>query len=98
MVRGSTTALDFSKYQIKSLKHRNTMTQRLMQMNTVAGGNTTSDPSRIAGERGKEYILYKNEDIDQGLGWKLPGLTASEPVDLDPSPHSEPKLQVPAEM
>ncbi|KAG2195364.1 hypothetical protein INT47_004472 [Mucor saturninus] len=97
MMQGSATALDFSKYQIKSLKHRNTMTQRLMQMNTVAGGNATSEPSRIAGERGREYILYKNEDIDQGLGWKLPGLTASEPVELDGPTRPEPKMEVPEE-
>lgn len=97
MVRSSATALDFSKYQIKSLKHRNTMTQRLMQMNTVAGGNASIEPARIAGERGRQYILYKNENLDQGLGWKLPGLTAAEPVDLDPSTRSEPKLQVPVE-
>lgn len=95
MVRGSATALDFSKHQIRLLKHRNTMTQRLMQMNTVAGGNATMEPARIAGERGRQYILYKNEDLDQGLGWKLPGLTASEPFDLDPTTRSEPKLQVP---
>lgn len=92
MVRGSKTALDFSKHQIKLLKHRNTMTQRMMQMNTVAGGEAESAPTRIAGERGRQYVLYKNESIDEGLGWKLPGLTVDQPVILD---HPEPKLEIP---
>ncbi|CAO3613761.1 unnamed protein product [Mucor hiemalis] len=92
MVRGSKTALDFSKHQIKLLKHRNTMTQRMMQMNTVAGGESESIPTRVAGERGRQYVLYKNESLDEGLGWKLPGLSAEEPVIIDN--HPEPKLEV----
>ncbi|CEJ00145.1 hypothetical protein RMCBS344292_14211 [Rhizopus microsporus] len=84
MIRNSKTALDFSKQQIKLLKHRNEMTQRVMQMNTVAGGTIVSEPARVAGERGREYILYKNENIEQGLGWKLPGISAANPVYIDP--------------
>ncbi|CAO3678933.1 unnamed protein product [Rhizopus stolonifer] len=84
MVRNSKTDLDFSKQQIKMLKHRNDMTQRVMQMNTVAGGVVASEPTRVAGERGRQYILYKNENIDQGLGWKLPGLSAADPLEVDP--------------
>lgn len=99
MVRGSKTALDFSKQQIKLLKHRNKMSQRLMQANNVSSG-TKVESTRVAGERGRQYVLFKNEDISQGLGWKLPGLTAVEPVDLDPTPATEstrpePKLEVP---
>ncbi|KAI9362736.1 hypothetical protein BD770DRAFT_434037 [Pilaira anomala] len=94
MVGESSTAMDFSKNQIKSLQHRNVMTQRLMQMNTAAAGTTEAEPSRIAGERGKQYVLYKNEDLNQGLGWKLPGLSATQPVELD-NDHPEPKLEVP---
>lgn len=93
MVRGSKTALDFSKHQIKLLKHRNTMTQRMMQMNTVAGGEADTAPTRIAGERGRQYVLYKNENLDEGLGWKLPGLSAEQPVIIDN--HPEPMLEVP---
>ncbi|KAG0946717.1 hypothetical protein G6F57_002532 [Rhizopus arrhizus] len=84
MVRHSKSAMDFSKQQIKLLKHRNDMTQRVMQMNTVAGGVMTAEPARVAGERGREYVLYKNENLDQGLGWKLPGLSAADPMNLDP--------------
>jgi DNA excision repair protein ERCC-5 len=98
MVRGSKTALDFSKQQIKLLKHRNTMTQRMMQMNTMAGGESESIPTRISGERGRQYVLYKNENIVEGLGWKLPGLSAEQPMILDPHDHPEPKLEVPNEM
>ncbi|KAI8334927.1 hypothetical protein EDC96DRAFT_13726 [Choanephora cucurbitarum] len=99
MVRNSNTALDFSKQQIKLLKHRNTMTQRLQQASTMQNGASTVEPVRIASERGRQYVLYKNEDLDQGLGWKLPGLSAAQPVEIDvtpkPSTRSEPKLEVP---
>lgn len=99
MVRGSKTALDFSKQQIKLLKHRNAMTTRLMQA-SIASNGTKIEPARIAGERGRQYVLYKNEDLSQGLGWKLPGLSAAEPMILDPATdtnttRSEPKLEVP---
>lgn len=98
MIRGSNTALDFSKHQIKLLKHRNAMTQRLIQASSAQSGIKT-EPARIAGERGRQYILYKNENLDQGLGWKLPGLNATEPVNLDDTTnlHPEPSLEVPAE-
>ncbi|CAO3645640.1 unnamed protein product [Mucor fragilis] len=99
MVRGSKTALDFSKQQIKLLSHRNKMSQRLMQANNASSG-TKMESTRVAGERGRQYVLYKNEDLSQGLGWKLPGLSAAEPVILDPtstgdSNRPEPKLEVP---
>ncbi|KAI8076524.1 uncharacterized protein B0P05DRAFT_512031 [Gilbertella persicaria] len=95
MVRNSETALDFSKQQIKLLKHRNAMTQRLMQASTMQSGAPV-EPVRIAGERGRQYMLYKNENIQEGLGWKLPGLSAAQPVEIDtPSKRAEPKLEVP---
>ncbi|KAI8085190.1 uncharacterized protein BX664DRAFT_338768 [Halteromyces radiatus] len=75
MVRQSKTPLDFSKQQILQLKHRNEMTQRVLQMNDMASmSNDTATPSRIASERGKAYVLLKNENLEEGLGWKLPGL------------------------
>ncbi|CEP16477.1 hypothetical protein [Parasitella parasitica] len=98
MVRESKTALDFSKQQIKLLKHRHKMSQRLMEASSASSG-TQIEPTRVAGERGRQYVLYKNEDISQGLGWKLPGLSAAEPVILDaPSTtRHEPKLEVPSD-
>lgn len=80
MVRQSRTALDFSKQQIKQLMHRNDMTQRMLQMNDVANrsnGSPLAAPTRIAGERSREYILVKNENLEEGLGWRLPGLGPS---------------------
>ncbi|SAM09163.1 hypothetical protein [Absidia glauca] len=75
MVRQSKTPLDFSKQQIMQLKHRNEMTQRVMHMNDMASKSTdNSSPNRIAGERGKQYLLVKNENLEDGLGWKLPGV------------------------
>jgi DNA excision repair protein ERCC-5 len=89
MVKGSKTALDFSKFQIKGLTRRNEVMQRVLKMNTVAAGDTSIEAIRVASERGKEYVLYKNEDISEGLGWKLPGLSAERPVELDPEPKKE---------
>jgi DNA excision repair protein ERCC-5 len=95
MVRSSKTALDFSKQQIKQLKYRNLMTRRLAQVSTDSSG-TTNETARVAGERGRQYVLYKNEDLKDGLGWKLPGLSAAEPVYIDvDSNRSEPKLEIP---
>lgn len=82
MVRQSRTALDFSKQQIKQLMKRNEMTQRMLQVAGMGGGSSLKNPevavpARIAGERSREYILVKNENVQEGLGWKLPGVTSS---------------------
>ncbi|KAI9309591.1 hypothetical protein BJ944DRAFT_172698 [Cunninghamella echinulata] len=90
MIRHSSTAMDFSKQQILQLKHRNEMTQRVLKMNDMVGqdnNSTTSTtktmaPSRIASERGKAYLLVKNEKIEEGLGWKLPGSITSSSTGL----------------
>jgi DNA excision repair protein ERCC-5 len=73
MIRKSRTSLDFSKQQIHHLMHRNVMTQRLLDVNSTVGNETKSQPVRIASERGRQYVLVKNEDLKAGLGWKLPG-------------------------
>ncbi|KAI8991248.1 hypothetical protein BDF20DRAFT_909056 [Mycotypha africana] len=86
MVRKSETALDFSKQQIQNLEHRNKMTQRMMQ---ISGMAHLVEPTRVASERGRQYILYKNENIQEGLGWKLPGLDALTPVELDSTTDAE---------
>src|ERR1700731_3480786 len=74
MIRKSRTSLDFSKQQIQHLMHRNVITQRLLDVNSAVGNETKVQPIRIAGERGRQYVLVKNEDVSEGLGWKLPGL------------------------
>ncbi|KAG2178106.1 hypothetical protein INT43_003359 [Umbelopsis isabellina] len=73
MIRKSRTSLDFSKQQIQHLVHRNVMTQRLFDVNSTVGNEAKSQPVRIASERGRQYVLVKNEDLKAGLGWKLPG-------------------------
>ncbi|KAH7413054.1 putative DNA repair protein rad13 [Cadophora sp. MPI-SDFR-AT-0126] len=80
----------FSRFQIDRVRERNELTQRLMNLNGmndlpgVGGG-------RIAGERGREYVLVKNEgaeggyalgvvSTDKGVGQK------DKPIDLDAIP------------
>lgn len=96
MIRKSKTSLDFSKQQIQHLVHRNVMTQRLFDINSTVGNEKKLQPVRIASERGKQYVLVKNEDVTEGLGWKLPGLhvdkgTADKPLleeDIQEEPDS----------
>ncbi|KAJ9285705.1 hypothetical protein DTO021C3_6672 [Paecilomyces variotii] len=78
----------FSKFQIERVKERNDLTQRLMNINGMNGedamyGNTAGQ--RIAGERGREYVLVKNNDVEGG--WAL-GVVGNEghrerPIDVD---------------
>ncbi|KAH7327301.1 DNA excision repair protein-like protein [Rhexocercosporidium sp. MPI-PUGE-AT-0058] len=80
----------FSRFQIDRVRERNELTQRLMNLNGmndlpgVGGG-------RIAGERGREYVLVKNDgaeggyalgvvSTDKGVGGK------DKPIDVDALP------------
>ncbi|KUJ18937.1 PIN domain-like protein [Mollisia scopiformis] len=79
--------MEFSKFQIARVKERNELTQRLMNLNGmndmagVGGG-------RIAGERGREYVLVKNDGVEGG--WAL-GVVSTDktvgqrekPIDVD---------------
>ncbi|KIV94697.1 hypothetical protein PV10_02437 [Exophiala mesophila] len=58
----------FSKFQIERVKERNELTQRLMHINGMAD-DFLNQGGRIAGEKGKEYILVKNDGVDGG--WAL---------------------------
>lgn len=60
--------LDFSKFQIERVRERNELTQRLMNLNGMNDVNTL-DISRVAGERGREYVLVRNEGVEGG--WAL---------------------------
>lgn len=60
--------LDFSKFQIERVQERNELTQRLMNLNGMNDVNTL-DISRVAGERGREYVLVRNEGVEGG--WAL---------------------------
>lgn len=79
----------FSKFQIERVRERNELTQRLMHLNE--GGDTLFNTgSRVAGEKGREYVLVKNEGVEGG--WALgvisdEGTKQETAIDLDkPAP------------
>ena len=64
--------MDFSKFQVERVKERNELTQRLMNINGMNGEEAMlgiNDGARVAGERGKEYVLVKNDGVEGG--WAL---------------------------
>lgn len=80
----------FSKFQIERVKERNDLTQRLMNLNGMNSADVAFDFNsgrRIAGERGKEYVLVKNPDVEGG--WALgvvgnkEGSAVDRPIDVD---------------
>ncbi|KAF2270829.1 PIN domain-like protein [Lojkania enalia] len=82
----------FSKFQIERVRERNELTQRLMNINGMAddamfGANMAN---RVAGEKGREYVLVKNDGVEGG--WALGVVTskeegqASKPIDVDKVP------------
>lgn len=58
----------FSRFQIERVKERNELTQRLMHINGMSEFDLNQG-GRIAGEKGKEYVLVKNEGVEGG--WAL---------------------------
>lgn len=69
----------FSRFQIERVKERSDLTNRLMNLN---GMNDVGAVQRIASERGKEYILVKNEAADGG--WSLGVVNSAEkPIIID---------------
>jgi DNA excision repair protein ERCC-5 len=81
--------MDFSRFQVERVQERNKLTQRLMKEAGMTGLDLTiSGGGRIAGERGREYILVKNEGAEGG--WAL-GVVSKEkdigeahkPIDVD---------------
>ncbi|KAB8229361.1 ssDNA endodeoxyribonuclease RAD2 [Aspergillus alliaceus] len=78
----------FSKFQIERVKERNDLTQRLMNINGMNGEDAFyNSGQRIAGERGKEYVLVKDNAVEGG--WVL-GVVGSKdegqehkPIDVD---------------
>lgn len=80
----------FSKFQIERVKERNDLTQRLMNVNGMNGEDAflgIHTGQRIAGERGKEYVLVKDAAVEGGwvlgvVGNKDEG-RADKPIDVD---------------
>ncbi|PLB45503.1 DNA excision repair protein Rad2 [Aspergillus steynii IBT 23096] len=78
----------FSKFQIERVKERNDLTQRLMNINGMNGEEAFyNSGQRIAGERGKEYVLVKDNTVEGGwvlgvVGNKDEG-REGKPIDVD---------------
>ena len=80
----------FSKFQIQRVAERNDLTQRLMNINGMNGEDAVfglNDGGRVAGEKGKEYVLVKNDGVEGG--WAL-GVVSnkgegerSKPIDVE---------------
>ena len=80
----------FSKFQIERVRERNELTQRLMHINE--GGDTLFNAGgRVAGEKGREYVLVKNDGVEGG--WALgvisdEGTKQETAIDLDRPAHA----------
>ena len=62
----------FSRFQIERVKDRNELTTRLMNLNGMNGADAMfgiNGTGRVAGEKGKEYVLVKNDGVEGG--WAL---------------------------
>ena len=80
----------FSRFQIERVRERNELTQRLMNLNGMNDENAMFGvgSGRIAGERGREYVLVKNDGVEGG--WAL-GVVSTDkgvgernkPIDVD---------------
>lgn len=80
----------FSRFQIDRVKERNELTQRLMNLNGMNGEDAMfgmNNGGRVAGEKGKEYVLVKNDGVEGG--WAL-GVVSnksegerSRPIDVE---------------
>lgn len=80
----------FSRFQIDRVKERNELTQRLMNLNGMNGEDAMfgiDNGGRVAGEKGKEYVLVKNDGVEGG--WAL-GVVSnkgegerSKPIDVE---------------
>lgn len=81
----------FSRFQIERVRERNELTQRLMHVNGMAE-DFLDQGGRIAGEKGKEYVLVKNEGVEGG--WALgvvsnKGRHKAEAIDVDAEVNEE---------
>lgn len=80
--------MDFSRFQIERVKERNDLTQRLMNINGMNGEEAFyNSGQRIAGERGREYVLVKDKEHEGGwvlgvVGNKEAG-QEDKPIDVD---------------
>ncbi|TKA61198.1 hypothetical protein B0A49_10938 [Cryomyces minteri] len=79
----------FSRFQIERVTERNELTQRLMNLNGMGddGSLGINGAGRVAGEKGREYVLVKNEGVEGG--WALGVVSSKEdgerskPIDVE---------------
>ncbi|TLD03733.1 uncharacterized protein PgNI_11720 [Pyricularia grisea] len=79
---------DFSRFQVERVQERNRLTQRLMVEIGMSESTDLTVSGRINSERGREYILVKNDGAEGG--WALGVVTrekdkgeAHNPIDVD---------------
>ncbi|KAF4548094.1 XPG N-terminal domain-containing protein 2 [Elsinoe fawcettii] len=81
--------MDFSRFQIERVAERNELTQRLMNINGMNDDGMwgINGTGRVAGEKGREYVLVRNEGVEGG--WAL-GVVGGrdegqrdKPIDVD---------------
>ena len=85
----------FSRFQIERVRERNELTQRLMHVNGMAE-DFLDQGGRIAGEKGKEYVLVKSEGVEGG--WALgvvsnKGKHEGDAIDLDEETKEESEVE-----
>lgn len=84
-MRGS-NAHDFSRAQIDNLMERNAYTQKLLSVTDELGKSAIAIPTRVAGQRNREYVLVK-QDVSKGGGWVLgvknPEMSSAQPITID---------------
>ena len=78
--------MEFSKFQIERVTERNELTQRLMNINGADDMSFGAGMGRVSGEKGREYILVKNDGVEGG--WALgvvsnEGTSEKEAIDID---------------
>lgn len=90
----------FSRFQVERVRERNELTQRLMNLNGMNRDDVMFGvgSGRIASERGREYILVKNDGVEGG--WAL-GVVSTDkdvgkrhkPIDVDAMAERDKRLK-----
>ncbi|KAJ1979874.1 DNA repair protein rad2 [Dimargaris verticillata] len=87
MTRLAPTGIEFSQLQIDNLVKRNDLMQKYMVVSGMNHRVASLQPSRIAGERSREYILVRNDNTAEG-GWTMSttgeDTAADSPTQLGP--------------
>lgn len=90
----------FSRFQVERVRERNELTQRLMNIHGMNSDDAmfgVNGGGRVAGEKGKEYVLVKNDGVEGG--WAL-GVVSNKdeggrnkPIDVDVTTRTVPAEQ-----